>query len=149
MFKTSVATRVISVAVLITLLLASFPTAASAARTNNRGLETKWARLVDRYYRQSISHNSAHRWVDLWMNANRRAPHSQKAELLSNLAKSDSAWASATVIAMQHRGFDANGNVVDKAAAQQSIKDLARALQHYAGSIKNLKTRIHQFNKGE
>jgi hypothetical protein len=146
MCKTSVATKVISFAVLVALLLVSFPTAA-AAKTGNQGLEKKWAKLVDRYDRQSITHNTSRRWVDVWMNANRKASHSKKAELLSDLAKSDTAWASATIIAMQHRGFDANGKVVDKAAAQQSLKDLAGALQHYAMAIKNLKAHIRQFNK--
>ena len=149
MFKTSVATRVISFAVLITLLLASFPTAAGAAKTNNQGLERKWAKLVDSYDRQTITHNNAHRWVEQWMNDHRKAPHSQKAELQSTLTSSNNAWAPATIIVMRHNGFDAKGNVIDKAAAQQSIKELAKALQRYTGSAKDLKQLIHQFNKGE
>jgi len=47
-------------------------------------------------------------------------------------------------IAMRHNGFDANGNVVDKAAAQQSVKDLSRALQRYTKAIKNLKALLRQ-----
>ena len=147
MFKTSFITRAISLSVLITLLLASFPTAASAAKTNNRGLEAKWAKLVERYNRLAITHNSSQRWVQQWMSDNRRAPASKKAEIRTDLAKSNAAWAAATSIAIGHRGFDANGNVIDKAAAQQSIKDLAKALQRYTGSAKDLKRLIHQFNK--
>jgi hypothetical protein len=81
------------------------------------------------------------------MSDNRRAPASKKAEIRTDLAKSNAAWAAATSIAIGHRGFDANGNVIDKAAAQQSIKDLAKALQRYTGSAKDLKKLIHQFNK--
>jgi len=147
MIKTSVATRVISLAVLIALLLASFPTAATAAKTNKSGLEAKWAKLVDSYNRQSLTHNSAHHWVEQWMSNHRRAPNSKKTELRTALSMSNTAWAQATSIVMSHNGFDANGNVVDKAAARQSIKDLAKALQRYSGSVRSLKRLIHQFNK--
>ena len=147
MFKTSVAARVVSFTVLITLLLASFPTAAAAAKTNNQGLERKWAQLVDSYNRQSITHNTAPRWVQQSINDHRKASNTKKAELLRALATSNSAWAAATFVAMRHNGFDANGKVVDKAAAQQSVNDLAKALQRYTGSIRNLKTLLHQFNK--
>ena len=149
MFKTSVAARVVSFAVLIALLFASFPTVAGAAKTGNHGLETKWAKLVDRYYRQAVTHNGAHRWVDLWMSLHRKAPHSDKADLRKDLMTADTAWASATVIVNRHNGFDAQGNVVDKAAAQQSIKDLSRALQRYGGAIRSLKAHIRQFNLDE
>jgi hypothetical protein len=123
MLKISVTTRVISFAVLITFLLASFPTTAGAAKTNNRGLETKWAKLVAIYERQSIIHDSAPRLVERWLSYHRKAPASKKAELQRDLARSNTAWAPVLAIVMRHNGFDANGNVVDKAAAQQSVKD--------------------------
>ena len=145
MFKTSVATRVISFAVLITLLLASFPTAVAAAKDNNRGLEAKWAKLVDLYKRQSQIHNSAPRWVE-WTTNNSKTSKSKKADLQKDLAISNAAWASVPSIVMRHNGFDAQGNVVDKAAAQQSVKDLSRALQRYTKAIKNLKALLRQLN---
>ena len=104
MFKTSVATRVISFAVLITLLLASFPTAVGAAKTNNQGLETKWAKLVAVYNRQSIIHAGAPRWVEQWLNDHRRAPASKRAELQRDLTKSNTAWAPAPLIV--HEEFE-------------------------------------------
>jgi hypothetical protein len=145
MFKTSVATRVISLAVLVTLLLASFPTAVAAAKDNNRGLEAKWAKLVVLYKRQSQIHNSAPRWVE-WTTNNSTASKSKKAELQKDLAISNAAWASVPSIVMSHNGFDAQGNVVNKAAARQSVKDLSRALQRYNASIKKLKGLLHQLN---
>ena len=145
MFKTSVATRVISFAVLLTFLLASFPTAAGAAKTNNRGLETKWAKLVGLYKRQSQIHNSAPRWVE-WITNNSTASKSKKAELRKSLTTSNTAWAPVPSIVMRHNGFDTNGNVVDKAAAQQSVKDLSKALQRYTKAIKNLKALLRQLN---
>ena len=78
MFKTSVATRVISFAVLITLLLASFATTVAVAKGNNQGLENKWEQLVDSYNRQSVTHNSAHHWAEEWMKDNRNASDSKK-----------------------------------------------------------------------
>ncbi|HEX6032813.1 MAG TPA: hypothetical protein VFY83_00215 [Anaerolineales bacterium] len=146
MFKISFATRVISFAVLITLLLASFPTAVAAAKDNNRGLEAKWAKLVDIYNRQSTIHNSAPRWVAQWMSDHRRAPARKKAELQKDLAISNEAWAPVPSIVMRHNGFDTQGNVVDKAAARQSVKDLSKALQRYKASIKNLKAFLRQYS---
>ena len=143
MFKTSVATRVISLAVLLTLLLASFPTAVGTAKTNNPGLERKWAKLVTLYKRQAQIHNSAPRWVE-WTTNNSSASKSKKAELWKSLTTSNTVWAPVPSIAMRHNGFDANGNVVDKAAAQQSVKDLSRALQRYTKAIKNLKALLRQ-----
>jgi hypothetical protein len=145
MFKTTVATRVISFAVLITLLLASFPTAVASAKDNNRGLEAKWAKLIEVYNRQSIMHNSASRWVAQWMSDHKRAPARQKAELQKDLARSNEAWAPVPSIVLRHNGFDAQGNVVDRAAARQSVKDLSRALQRYNASLKNLKALLRQY----
>ena len=151
MSKISVATKVISFAVLITLLLASFSTAAAAPEENNRGLEAKWAKLVDIYNRQAIIHNSAPRWVELWLtehgNNHSKAFRSKSAELRKDLAISNAAWAPVPFIVARHNGFDAQGNVVDKAAARQSIKDLSQALKRYQASIKDLKALIRQFNK--
>ncbi len=146
MFKTSVVTRMISFAVLITILFASFPTVASAAKTNNHGLEKKWAKLIETYKRQSIIHDSAPRWVEQWLTDYRRTPASKKAELRSDLAKSNAAWAPVLAIVMGHNGFDTDGNVIDKAAAQQSVKDLSKALQRYNASLKNLKALIRLYS---
>jgi hypothetical protein len=146
MFKTSVATRVISFAVLIALLLASFPTAVAAAKGNNRGVEAKWAKLMDIYHRQSTTHNSAPRWVAHWMSDHSKAPARKKAELQKDLALSNAAWAPVPSIVVSHNGFDAQGNVVDKAAARQSVKDLSRALQRYNASIRNLKAFLRQYS---
>jgi hypothetical protein len=154
MFKTSVTTRkMVLFAVLITFLLASWPTPAAAAKENNRGLEAKWAKLVDVYNHQALIHNSAPRLVERWLsthgNAHSRAIDSKKAELRRDLALSNAAWAPVPYIVSRHNGFDAQGNVVDKAAARQSIKDLSQALKRYMGSIKNLKSLIRQFNLEE
>jgi hypothetical protein len=145
MFKTSVVTRVISFAVLITLLLASFPTAVAASKDNSRGLEAKWAKLIDLYYRQSIMHNSAPRWVAQWMSDYGREPASKKAELQKDLEISNAAWGPVASIVMRHNGFDAQGNVIDKVAARQSVKDLSKALQRYKASLKNLQAFLRQY----
>jgi hypothetical protein len=147
MFKTSLASRMISFAVLISLLFATFPTVTGVAKTNNQGLERKWAKLVDVYKRQSVIQSGAPRWVEQWLSDHRRAPASKKAELRKDLAKSNAAWAPVPVIVMRHNGFDANGNVVDKAAARQSVKDLSNALQHYSSSMKNLRALIRLYAK--
>jgi hypothetical protein len=146
MFKTSIATRVLWFAVLIALLLASFPTAATAAPTNESGLEGKWAKLVATYNRQSRFHDGANRWVEQWIADNPKASKSKKAELRKALLTSNTAWTAATYIAMRHNGFDTEGNIVDRAAAQKSVKDLSRALQRYSGAIRSVKSLIRQYN---
>jgi hypothetical protein len=147
MFKTSFATRVISFAVLITFLFASLPMPVAAAKGNNRGLEAKWAKLIDNYHRQSTFHNNAPRWVAYWMKDNKEASERKKAEAWKDLARSNAAWAPVPLIVMRHNGFDAQGNVVDKATARQSVKDLSKALQRYTASIKKLKGFLRQYGK--
>ena len=145
MFKTSVATRVISLVVLISLLLASFPTAVAAAKGNNGGLEAKWAKLMDLYHRQLTVHNSASLWVAHWISDHRNAPERKKAELQKDLAISNAAWAPVPSIVLRHSGFDAHGTVVDKAAARQSVKELSRALQRHSASIRKLRALLRQY----
>jgi len=139
MFKTSVATRVISFAVLIAILLASFPSPVAAAKENSRGLEAKWAKLVGMYNRQSLIHDSTNRRVAQWMIDNRRIGARKKAEVQKDLEKVNAAWAPVHSIVLSHNGFDAQGNVIDKAAARQSVKELSKALKRFVASTKNLK----------
>ncbi len=146
MFKTSIANKVISLAVLITLLLASFPTAVAAAKDDNRGLELKWAKLMETYNRQLLIHNRIPYQVAHWMSDYRRAPKRIKAEIQNDLAISETAWTPVPSIVMRHTGFDAQGKVLDKAAAQKSINDLSRALQRYKTTIKNLKELLRQYS---
>jgi hypothetical protein len=144
MFKISVATRVISLAILITLLFASFATTGALAKGNNQGLENKWEQLVDSYNRQSMTHNSAHHWAEAWLKDNPDASASKKAEVQKHLTICNSALATATTIVSKHNGFDASGKVVDKAAARQSAKDLTLALQRHASSIRNLDAHVNK-----
>lgn len=144
MFKTSI-TKLISFAVLLSLLLASFPTAVVAAKSDNRGLEAKWAKLIETYNRQAIIHNSVPHQVAHWMSDYRRAPKRIKAEIQKDLDLSNTAWVPVASLVMKHSGFDANGKIIDKAAAQQSIKDLSKAIQRYKTATRNLKTLMHQY----
>jgi hypothetical protein len=136
----------ISFAVLIAFLFATFPTAVAAAKDNNKGLEAKWAKLIDAYNRQSVFHNSAPRWVAQWLSDHKKAPARQKTEIQKDLARSNEAWAPVPSIVVTHNGFDAQGHVVDRAAAKQSVKDLSRALQRYSASLKKLKAFLRQYD---
>ena len=145
MFKTSLATRVISLAVLIAFVLSSLPVPVAAATDNNRGLEAKWAKLIVLYNRHSILHNNAPRWVALWMREHKEAPARKKDRVQKDLASSNAAWAPVPSIVIRHNGFDAEGNVIDKAAARESVKDLSKALQRYKTSLKKLKEILRQY----
>lgn len=144
MSKTSVVTKLISFAVMIALLIASFPTMNVVAKGNNQGLESKWSQLIDNYNRQSSAHNGVHKWVDHWLIQNKNASESRKSEIMKHLVICNSAIASAGTIVSKHSGFDSNGKVIDKGLAQKSVKDLAFYLRQHAGSINNLKAHIHQ-----
>jgi hypothetical protein len=146
MFKPSLATRVISFAVLIAFLLSSLPVPVAAATDNNRGLEAKWAKLMVLYHRHSTLHNNAPRWVALWLREHKDASERKKDRVQKDLASSNAAWAPVPSIALRHNGFDAQGNVIDKAAARESVKDLSKALQRYKASLKKLKAILRQYS---
>jgi hypothetical protein len=101
------------------------------------------------YDRHSIMHNSAPRWVAQWMSDHRTAPARKKAEIQKDLERSNAAWTPVVSIVFSHNGFDAQGNVVDKAAARQSVKDLSKALQRYKASLKDLRALIRQYSMEE
>jgi hypothetical protein len=144
MSKTSIATKAISLAILIALLLAAFPVTGAIAKGNTDKLETKWSQLVDSYNRQYVTHSSAHNWANHWLDDNRNASDAKKAEIERHLNICNTALSSATAIVLKHNGFDAKGKVTDKAAAQKSIKDLAFNLQRHAASIRNLNEHVNQ-----
>ncbi len=142
MSKTSVA-RLISMAVLMALLLASFSTVGAVAKSNTTGLESKWDQLVTNYDRQVLTHDSAHHWAEVWLMQNKNASASDKAKIQKHLDICNSAMAGATTIVMKHEGFDGKGKVVDKAAAQKSVKDLNKLLLAHAASVKNLSAHVN------
>jgi hypothetical protein len=137
MQKISLFTKGTIVAILLALVLSSFPTVSVLAKGNTQGLENKWDQLVTNYNRQSTTHNSAHKWVENWLKSKHGV--SEKEEVQKHLSICNSALVSAGTIVWRHAGFDANGTVVDRALARQSIKDLANYLRQHAGSIKNMK----------
>jgi UDP-3-O-[3-hydroxymyristoyl] glucosamine N-acyltransferase len=143
MSKLSVFSKAISFAVLIALVLASLPTVSVVAKGNNQGLENKWSQLVDNYTRQSSNHNSAHRWVDHWLKTKKNASVSEKNEIQKHLNICNSAIIAAGSIVSKHAGFDAQGKVIDRAAARKSIKDLSYYLRQHIGSIRNLEGHLN------
>ena len=142
MQKMSVLAKCTVIALLVALVLSSFPTVAVLAKGNTENLENKWDQLVTNYNRQSINHNSAHNQVDHWFKTLKNRS-SDKAEVAKHLAICNSAIVSAGAIVSSHAGFDASGKVVDKASARKSIKDLSYYLRQHAGSLKDLQEHIN------
>ena len=138
MSKLSVVAKGAIIAILFALVLSSLPTASVLAAGNNGKLEEKWDQLVTNFDKQSVNHNSAHKWVENWLKTEKHATSSDKAEVRKHLSICNSALASAGSIVWSHAGFDASGKVIDKGLANKSIKDLAYYLRQHAGSIKNL-----------
>lgn len=142
MQKMSLLAKGTIIAILLALVLSSFPTVSVLAKGNTQGLENKWDQLVTNYNRQSVTHNGAHNWVMNWLKSKHSA--SSKEEIQKHLSICNSALASAGTVVWRHAGFDSTGKVVDKALARQSIKDLANYLRQHAGSIKNLQEHMAQ-----
>jgi hypothetical protein len=138
MSKMSILPKGIIVAVLIALVLASFPTAGVLAGSTRGDLEDKWEQLVTNFNRQSLTHNGAHRWVDRWLKMEKSASASEKDEVRRHLSVCNSALMSAQVIVSNHAGFDAKGKVIDKALAVKTVKDLAYYLRQHASSVKKI-----------
>ena len=143
MQKMSVLAKCTVIALLVALVLSSFPTVAVLAKGNTENIENKWDQLVTNYNRQSINHNSAHNQVDHWFKTLKKGSSSEKAEVAKHLSICNSAIVAAGAIVSSHAGFDASGKIVDKASAQKSIKDLAYYLRQHAGSLKNLQEHIN------
>jgi hypothetical protein len=140
MSKMSVLAKGTIFAILIALVLSSFPTASVLARGNTTNLEKKWDQLVTTFNRQSMTHNSVHKWVDNWLKTHKNA--SERAEVRKHLSICNSAIASAQEVVWSRAGFNADGKVIDKALARKSIKDLSYYLRQHAGSVKNLQEHI-------
>jgi hypothetical protein len=138
MSKMSVFSKVVALAILLAIVLASLPTVSVVAKATNQGLEDKWSQLVTNYGRQYSNHASAHKWADHWLTTHKKASASEKEKVEKHLTICNSAIMAAGVIVSKHTGFDAKGNVIDRAAAIKSIKDLSWYLRQHAGSLKNL-----------
>jgi len=141
MLKISALAKCTIISILLALVVSSFPTTSVFAR-NGTNLEKKWDQLVANYNNQSIKHNGAHQAVDHWLAINKHASASEKAELRKHLSICNYAIYAAEILVANHAGFDAKGNLVDRAAALKSIKDLSYYLQQHAGSVKNLREHV-------
>ena len=141
--KISVATKVISFAVLIALMLTPFATATAVAKGGDPALEQKWDQLIGNYNRQSVAHNSVHHWADVWLMNHRDASSSDKSKIERHLVICNKALATATSIVMKHEGFESNGKVVHKNVARKTIKALNEALILHASSVRNLQAHIN------
>ena len=127
-------------AILIALLLASFPTIGVAASgVVDTRLEKRWDKLVTNFNTQNFNHGRVHKLVENWLKTNENAAAYDTAEVQKHLTICNTAIESAQMIVMNHAGFDKDGKVIDRDLATKSIKDLNYYLQQHAGSVRNLK----------
>jgi ABC-type lipoprotein release transport system permease subunit len=141
MSKMSVFSKATIVVILIALVIAALPVTGVVAKGNNEGLEKKWDQLITNFNTQSSNHNGVHKWVDHWLKTHKKA--SERAEVEKHLAICNSAILSAGSIVSKHAGFDAKGNVIERASALKSIDNLSYFLRQHAGSVKNLKEHMN------
>ena len=142
--KMSVFSKAAIVAILIALVLAALPVTGVVAKGNNGDPEKKWDQLVTNFNTQSSNHNGVHKWVDHWLKTNKKS--SERPEVEKHLAICNSAILSAATIVSKHTGFDAKGNVIERASALKSIERLSYFLRQHAGSVKNLKGHMNVKN---
>ena len=126
-------------AILIALVLASFPMTVSASGVVDTKLEKKWDQLVTNFDNQNFNHGRIHKLVDKWFKSHESAKAPEKAEINRHLAICNTAIESAMTIVTNHAGFDQDGKVIDRDLASKSVKDLKYYLQQHAGSVRQLK----------
>ena len=144
MSKISVFSKAIAFAILIALIFASIPATSVVAKGSTQSLEDKWSQLVTNYNRQSINHNSVHKWVDHWLTTSKEATGSEKAKVEKHLTQCNSAIMSAGAIVSKHAGFDTKGRLIERASALKSINQLSYYLRQHASSIKNLSEHVNK-----
>lgn len=131
-------------ALLFVLVLASFPTFNVLAKDAiAEKMEAKWDQLVENYNTQSSKHEQIHKQVENYLKTGKNIKASEKTELERHLAICNSALDSAKTIVNNHPGFDAKGNVIDRAVAEKTLKTLANTLAQHAGSVRSLKTHMN------
>lgn len=130
-----------AIAVVIALVLATLPTVSVfAANESNKNIEKRWDAAVSAFDRQVMAHHSAHKIAENFLaTVNKAVKASEKAEVERHLAVCNTTLYSAQAVVTAHRGFDANGKVMDRALAIASIKLLNKYVQQHAASIKNIK----------
>jgi hypothetical protein len=87
-------------------------------------------------------HNTAHRLAESWLKSHKNAKASEKAEVERHLATCNTSLYAAQAVVNAHQGFNANGKVIDRALAIQSIKLLNKYVQQHAASVKNIKEHL-------
>lgn len=143
MLNKSVLWKATAIAVVLTLVLATIPTVAVfAANESNKTIETRWTNAVKAFDRQEMYHKTAHRLFESWLESNKNAKASEKAEVERHLATCNTSLYAAQGVINAHSGFDANGKVIDRAQAIQSIKLLNKYVQQHAASVKNIKEHL-------
>lgn len=144
MSKMSIFSKATIVAILLALMFASLPATGVVAKGDNQKLEDKWSQLVNNFSRQTTNHTSVHKWVDHWLTTSKEATGSEKAQMEKHLSQCNSAILSAATIVSKHAGFDAKGNVIERASAIKSINKLSYYLRQHTGAIKNLSEHVNK-----
>ena len=143
MLNKSVLWKAVSIAIVAALMLATLPTVTVFAENDvNKQVEKRWERAVDAFARQAIGHKTAHNLVENWLKTHKNAKASEVAAVQRHLDVCNSSLAMAQATVSKHAGFDANGNVIDRALAVESIKLLTKYVQQHAASVRNLKSHI-------
>ena len=120
-------------AIIIALTLVAISTtsvfAAPGYRSNNRndpGLESKWKTELNALQKYQYLESQVPQWISMWSKTHHS--HHQRAEKNRYANQVHLALQQAEIIAQKHAGFDANGKVIDKIQAAQSVQKLATYL---------------------
>lgn len=137
--------KVVVLALLIAVVMATFPTTGVFAKSPVYDqLEKKWEELGNGYKTQMINHEKTHKLVDNYLATHKKATTTQKNELDKHLTICNSSLDQAKAIIDKHAGFDAKGKVTDLAVAKKTVSQLAELLIRHAASVKNIKEHATQ-----
>lgn len=116
------------VSISVTTVFAQGSVPGSNIRSSDSGLESKWKREVNTLQRYKFLDNQIPKWINVWRKAH---PLSRLSRAKKNMYANEANLAvrQAEILVANHPGFDANGKVINKVQAAQSVRSLAIYLQ--------------------
>jgi hypothetical protein len=135
-FATILALTLVSISV--TSVFAAGPMLGSNTQNSGRGLEAKWKNELTALQRYKFLDGQIAKWINVWLRENRS--HYSRAKKNRYANEIHLALQQAEIIAANHAGFDAKGNVINQHQAIQSVKNLSVYLNKMRVVF------IHKFN---
>lgn len=126
------------VSISVTSVFAAGLMLGNSTQNSGRGLEAKWKNELRALQRYQFLDGQISQWINVWLRENRS--HYSRAKKNRYANEIHLALRQAEIIAANHAGFDAKGNVTNQNQAIQSVKHLSMYLNKMRVVF------IHKFN---